>query len=29
LEWAMSGKVRDVLGGDLADLKAAIEKVAH
>ncbi len=29
LEWAMSGKVRDVLSRDLADLKAAIEKVAH
>ena len=29
LEWAMSGKVRDVLGRDLADLKAAVEKVAH
>ena len=27
LEWAMSGKVRDVLRRDLADLKAAIEKV--
>ena len=29
LEWALSGKVRDVLSRDLADLKAAIEKVAH
>ena len=27
LEWAMAGKVRDVLGRDLADLKAAVEKV--
>jgi len=29
LEWGMSGKVRDVLGRDLADLKAAVEQVAH
>ena len=29
LEWALSGKVRDVLSRDLADLKAAVEKVAH
>jgi len=29
VEWAMSGKVRDVLSRDLADLKAAVEKVAH
>jgi uncharacterized protein YndB with AHSA1/START domain len=29
LEWAISGKVRDVLGRDLADLKVAVEKVAH
>ena len=29
LEWALSGKVRDVLSRDLADLKATIEKVAH
>jgi uncharacterized protein YndB with AHSA1/START domain len=29
LEWAMSGKVRDVLRRDLADLTAAIERVAH
>jgi len=29
LEWALSGRVRDVLSRDLADLKAAIDKVAH
>jgi len=28
LEWAMAGKVRDVLTKDLSDLKASIEKVA-
>jgi hypothetical protein len=29
LEWAMAGKVRDVLGHDLADLKVAVEKILH
>jgi hypothetical protein len=29
LEWAMAGKVRDVLGHDLADLKAAVEQIFH
>lgn len=29
LEWAMAGKVRDVLGHDLEDLKAAVEKILH
>ena len=29
LEWAIAGKVRDVLTRDLADLKGAIEKVAR
>jgi uncharacterized protein YndB with AHSA1/START domain len=29
LEWAIAGKVRDVLSHDLADLKAAIEKVVR
>ena len=28
LEWAIAGKVRDVLSGDLLDLKNSIEKVA-
>jgi carbon monoxide dehydrogenase subunit G len=28
LEWALAGKVRDVLSDDLADLKASIEKIA-
>src|ERR1700680_2129194 len=27
LEWAIAGKVRDVLGHDLADLKASVEKI--
>jgi uncharacterized protein YndB with AHSA1/START domain len=27
LEWAMAGKVRDVLGHDLADLKTSVEKI--
>jgi uncharacterized protein YndB with AHSA1/START domain len=29
LEWAIAGKVRDVLTRDLSDLKEAIEKVAR
>ena len=29
LEWAMAGKVRDVLSHDLADLKASVEKIAR
>jgi len=28
LEWAIAGKVRDVLGHDLLDLKNSIEKAA-
>ena len=28
LEWAISGKVRDVLATDLADLKTSVEKMA-
>lgn len=28
LEWAISGKVRDVLTNDLADLKTSVEKLA-
>jgi hypothetical protein len=28
LEWAMAGKVRDVLGRDLHDLKESVEHVA-
>src|ERR1700674_2086227 len=27
LEWAIAGKVRDVLGHDLADLKTSVEKI--
>jgi hypothetical protein len=27
LEWAMAGKVRDVLGHDLADLKTSVERI--
>lgn len=29
IEWAMAGKVREVLSHDLADLKASVEKVAR
>jgi uncharacterized protein YndB with AHSA1/START domain len=29
LEWAMAGKVKDVLSHDLADLKGSIERVAR
>ena len=28
IEWAVSGKVRDVLAADLADLKSSLEKLA-
>ncbi len=28
LEWAIAGRVRDVLSNDLADLKASVERVA-
>ena len=27
LEWAIAGKVRDVLANDLSDLKASVERV--
>ena len=29
LEWAMAGKVRDVLGHDLADLKKSLDQIVH
>lgn len=29
IEWAINSKVRDVLKGDLEDLKQSIEKAAH
>lgn len=29
LEWAIAGKVRDVLSRDLADLKASVERVSN